>query len=439
MSNLDEVTICSGKYILGKRIGEGSFGQIYTGINKYTKQMVAIKLVFACMSFLGVEKVGKATAIGLRTVYYETAQESYFHNISLIAGIPRIECFTEEADYNIMVMELLGPNLESLFDYCGRKFTPKTVLMLAEQMITRVEAVHIKNYIHRDIKPDNFLVGTGKESATIYILDFGLAQRFRDSKTHQHVPYTENKMLAGTVRYASINNHLGIKQSRRDDLEALGYVLIYLARGELPWQCIKAKTKEKKHERILTRKMGTPIEYMCCLIYPEFATYLHYCRGLKFEDRPDYTFLRQLFTSRMKKESMEFDLLYDWVTVESKNLLVPAVSANKLKDVTPSASAFSQFPKEVNIKEEQKDKSNSDEEKLDTNEEAKSKEDNKTEEYLSNEENEDSKTNDEMKRKVDEVFEKLKVISTLTKPRVYDLTVKDTLMEVRMSLCYSSC
>ena len=131
-------------------------------------------------------------------------------------------------------MELLGPNIEILFEYCGRRFSPKTALMLTEQMITRIESVHLKNYIHRDIKPDNFLIGTDNNSNLIYLLDFGLAKKFRDSKTHQHIPYKENRNLTGTVRYASINNHLGIEQSRRDDLESLGYTFIYLARGNLP-------------------------------------------------------------------------------------------------------------------------------------------------------------------------------------------------------------
>jgi serine/threonine protein kinase len=325
-----------------------------------------------------------------------------------------------------MVMELLGPNLESLFDYCNRRFNPKTVLMLADQMITRVEAVHVKNYIHRDIKPDNFLIGTGKESATIYILDFGLAKCFRDSKTHQHIPYMENKMLIGTVRYASINNHLGIEQSRRDDLEALGYVLIYLARGELPWQSIKAKTKEKKHERILARKMGTPVEYVCELIFPEYATYLHYCRGLKFEDRPDYNFLRQLFTSRMQKESMKFDLLYDWVNIEPKFSNYSGTNnSDKQNKYESNRHIFNQSAKE---KQKDEDDSKSSEELLKEDERQKLKK-GLTEE-LFNEENKDNGANGEAKRKIDEIFEKLNVIHTLTRPQIPSITIKESLMQV---------
>ena len=129
--------------------------------------------------------------------------------------------------------------------------------------ISRIEYIHSKNFIHRDIKPDNFLMGLAKKGNLVYIIDFGLAKKFRDPRTHLHIAYRENKNLTGTARYASINTHMGVEQSRRDDLESLGYVFMYFNRGSLPWQGLKAQTKRQKYERISEKKMATGVEELC--------------------------------------------------------------------------------------------------------------------------------------------------------------------------------
>merc|ERR1712232_1235440 len=230
-------------------------------------------------------------------------------------GIPNVHWYGVEGDYNVMVIDLLGPSLEDLFSFCNRKFSLKTVLMLADQMINRIEYVHAKNFIHRDIKPDNYLIGLGKKANQVHIIDFGLAKKYRDPKTQQHIPYRENKNLTGTARYASVNTHLGIEQSRRDDLEAVGYVLMYFNRGTLPWQGLKANSKKEKYEKIMEKKMSPPVEILCKSFPCEFVTYLNYCRGLRFEDRTDYAYLRRLMKDLFCREQIQYDFIFDWTVL----------------------------------------------------------------------------------------------------------------------------
>eukprot|EP01083_Nonionella_stella_P013996 39361_1 len=292
-----------GKYRLGRKIGSGSFGDIYLGTNINTGEEVAIKLE------------------SVKTRHPQLAYEYKVYRILAGGvGIPNVRWFGREGDFNVMVMDILGPSLEDLFNFCSRKFTLKTVLMLADQMLARIEYVHTKNFIHRDLKPDNFLIGLGRRKLNqIYIIDFGLAKRYRDPRTHRHIPYVEGKSLTGTARYASINTHLGIEQSRRDDLESLGYVLMYFNRGQLPWQGLKANTKKEKYNRIAEKKMSTPVEILCKHFPTEFATYLNYCRALRFDDKPDYAYLRRLFRDLFFRQGYAADYRFDWTVLNYKH------------------------------------------------------------------------------------------------------------------------
>lgn len=184
-------------------------------------------------------------------------------------------------------------------------------------MLERIEHVQSNHFLHRDIKPDNFLVGHKKPSC-VYLIDFGLAKRFRNPKTAAHIPWKEGKNLTGTARYASLNTHLGYEQARRDDLEGLGYVALYFLRGKLPWQGLPAKTKKEKYDMIRDKKRDTPIEDLCKGFPDEFVKYFNYCRALEFEDKPCISDLRKLFKNLMKKMDYEYDYQFDWVLRKKK-------------------------------------------------------------------------------------------------------------------------
>ena len=285
------------KFQLRERLGGGTFGEIYSAENEQTSEFVAVKIETVkskSQQLLNELRVYKLLEGGV--------------------GIPHIKYYGTKDEHNALVMDLLGKSLASLFQMCDYHFSLKTVLMIADQLLIRIEYLHHKNLIHRDIKPENFVIGRGNKSNQIYMIDLGLSKRYCDQMTHQHNEMKHVKTLIGTAKYASINSHLGNDQSRRDDLESIAYVLIYLMKGSLPWQKLPIKDKKEKLKMIRQMKINTSVEELCDGIKPEFATFLTAVKNLEFEEKPDYSGYRELFRQLFIREGYVYDCKWDWVS-----------------------------------------------------------------------------------------------------------------------------
>ena len=320
-----ENQLIANRFKIDRRLGSGSFGELYAAKDLTTLQEVAIKsepLQSPAPQLEYESRIYRALAGG--------------------SGVPQVLWFGQHANYLCLAIQILGPSLEDLFNYCGRKFSLKTTLMLADQMISRIEYLHSNFFLHRDIKPDNFLMGLTKTGNQLYIIDFGLSKKYRDPRTNLHIPYREGKCLTGTARYASINTHLGIEQSRRDDLEAIGYVLVYFLNGSLPWQGLQGNSKKVKYDAISDKKIETSSEELCKNLPSEFTTYMNYCKSLQFEQMPDYQYLRGLFRDLFEKCGYDNDNMYDWIIVKQHRDKRRSASSNQSLRINGKSDHVSQ-------------------------------------------------------------------------------------------------
>ncbi|CAD8045666.1 unnamed protein product [Paramecium sonneborni] len=333
----DKGRIYYGRFVQREKLSQGSFGVVYICHDKVTRDYVAIK----------VEKENKDLMSLEREI-------QIIEELRGITGVPKLLWYGNEYNQNCMAMQLLGRDLAH-FQKKFKKLSLKTVCNLAEQLLTILEEVHNRGIIHRDIKPENILMGRGNDSQQVYMVDFGISKKFRNNK--QHIALQEKKPFIGTTRYASISAHKGYELSRKDDLESLGYVFIYLLRGNLPWQNITSSSDKEKTKLVGKFKMELDLKDLCKGLPSEFQSYLDYVYKLKFVSTPNYKYLQSLFKRIAEQNNISFDRKYDWMDNQTSSTKSSNQDQQSLNDLDMS-NLQSDYLKIPDLKKSERRKSN---------------------------------------------------------------------------------
>jgi len=308
--------VFGGKYLVQQEIGYGGCGTVFHGVHHIAGKAVAIKVEPALTDAHAASPLRQEARLYRKLMGGE--------------GVPWALWSGKHGDYNVLIIDRLGADLERLFKMCNRHFSLKTVLQLADQLISRIEYIHSQDLVHRDVKPANFVMGAGKTAGLVNVIDFGLAKRFRDPRTGYHIPYAQDGAHGvGTALFASLHTHVGTEASRRDDLESLAYMFIYFLRGTLPWRSIRGNSVAETWDLIGAKKREA--EHLLTVGLPqEFDTFYKYARGLDFEDMPDYAGLRQLFRGLAQTKGIEYDGRFDWTVgkIRTRRRCCEACQAN---------------------------------------------------------------------------------------------------------------
>ena len=316
--------------LLSKKLGEGAFGKIYECQNIKNKQTYAAKIEYHSAPNPQLYQESKIMTEMKGKLGFPTCYQVIYLKQELV-----------------MVTDLLGPNIQDIMDNIeGKKFTMKSTLLLTEQMLKRLRDLHEKGIIHRDMKPENFVIGKGKNEKLIYMIDFGLSRHYLIEKTQQHIPMKSDRAIVGTLRYISMNCHEGLEVSRRDDLESLAYMMIHFVIGELPWMGIKAKSLGEKYKRVYEKKQETVPDDLCKILPDEMKNFLQHILNLEFEEKPNYDYLEGLIKSLKSKYGFKNDDNFEWLDPSIKGDLYIKISQNK--NEKHNSSAMNNFVLEDN-------------------------------------------------------------------------------------------
>lgn len=288
-----------GNYKIKCKLGKGSFGTVYKVFHIVTNQSYAMK----------IENRSSKSSTQLRNEY------EIYKKLEHCKGVPHVHYFGLHDNHYYLILDLMGSNLQEIFEERGNRFSLKTCIMIFKRLLNFFESIHDRGIIFRDLKPENILVGYDNPKE-LYIVDFGMAKPFMVAKTH--IAMETNKNLTGTARYASINTHLGYGQSRRDDLENMMYTVLYFLKGKLPWMGLKAATGSSKYKKIAEVKQSTSAENLTVDLpgSREWCAILKYIHDLQFEEKPNYHFISSIVDKIMCDYNFKDDKIYDWISLE---------------------------------------------------------------------------------------------------------------------------
>ena len=316
------------KFQVKRKLGEGAFGEVYLGQAIENKEYVALK-------------------VEPRKIAKPILQNEAFTLFNLAGpGIPAVKSFGKVKNYNILVEPLLGKSLFDIFAENHKEMPMEDICLIAKQVIDRIQWVHSKYVVHRDIKPDNFLIGK-KDPNVIYLIDFGLSQKYRSATSGKHVRFGFTGKLTGTVRFASANALRGGEQSRRDDIESIGYMLVYFMKKRLPWQGVTGTRKMERYLKIYKMKKNTTPEELCKGLPPEMTEYMIYAKKLEFEQEPNYNYLRKLFSRILKRIHTTNDqLVFSWIKLKDIPNLKNPVNPSSRRE-SPQSRIYKKIKKSL--------------------------------------------------------------------------------------------